>query len=377
MSANRVRVWDLPTRIFHWGLVASFTAAWLLRGDQYLYLHVLAGYLFLFLLLFRVYWGLKGSFHARFSSFIRPLPEAWEYLKNTARGRAFRFLGHNPAGGWAVLLLILLGLMVATTGLLTLGVEEGHGPLAGILGREWSSLFHEIHETLAWLMLCLVAVHLTAVVVESRLHRDNLPLAMVTGYKRRDAAESVKEIRSHPVVALVLLTVMFMFSLWWVKGYFLQSAADPFLPFHGPLLSFDATWEEECGACHLAYHPQLLPGRSWNRLLARQEDHFSEDLYLDAETVSRLREYALANSSDKAVTEAGWKIGESISPAEAPVRITETGYWKEKHGEIPEKVWTRSDISGRHNCVACHLDADRGWFEDSAMRIPASRKNMS
>jgi len=377
MVSGKVRVWDLPTRVFHWGLASSFAAAWLLRGDQYLHLHVLAGYLFFFLLLFRIYWGLAGSFHAKFSSFIRPLPEAWEYLKKAASGKAPRHLGHNPAGGWAVFLLMSLGLMVAITGLLTLGVEEGHGPLAGILGREWAALFHESHQMLAWAMLSVVGVHLVAVFTESMLHRENLPLAMVTGYKGKDARARAENVQPHVAVALVLVAVMLGFSLWWGRGYFLQSASEPFLPFSGPPLSHNALWEEECGACHLAYHPSLLPRRSWDRLLTQQDDHFSEDLYLDTDTISRLREYALTNAAGNAVTEASWKIRSSIPAALTPVRITETGYWKDKHKDIPEELWTRSDISGRHNCTACHLDARQGWFEDSAMRIPVHEKNMS
>ena len=377
MVSSKLRVWDLPTRVFHWGLVSSFVAAWLLRGDRYLHLHVLAGYLFFFLLLFRLYWGLAGSFHARFSSFIRPLPEAWEYLKKAAGGKAPRYLGHNPAGGWAVLLLMSLGLMISITGLLTLGVEEGHGPLAGILEREWAALFHASHQALAWAMLSVVGLHLVAVFRESMLHRENLPLAMLTGYKRTDTRARAENVQPHAAVALALLGVMLGFSLWWGRGYLLHSGNEPYLPFSGPMLSRNALWEEECGACHLAYHPSLLPRRSWNRLLTQQENHFSEDLYLDAGTISRLRAYAVTGEAGNTVTEASWKIHNSIPAAKTPVRITETGYWKNKHKDIPEKLWTRSDIGGRHNCTACHLDARQGWFEDGAMRIPFNEKNMT
>ena len=374
MNTGKIRIWDAPTRVFHWGLAASFTAAWLLRGDQYLHLHVMAGYIFVFLLLFRLYWGLAGSFHARFGNFRCSLSVAGDYLKQVLAGRPRRYLGHNPAGSWAVFLLLFLGLMISVTGVMTLGVEEGHGPAAGILDRSWGAQFHLLHEVLAWSMLLLVILHLAGVMLESRVHRENLPLAMITGYKDMHSTDSSRQVGRHLVVSLILTAGLLSFALWWGRGYLQQTTEQVFLPFSGPQLPMNDLWQEECGACHLAYHPSLLPRRSWEKLLAQQNEHFSEDLYLDVDTNTQLLSYAREHAAENGVTEASWKILHGIAPDVTPVRITNTGYWKDKHKEIPEKTWNQSNVNGRYNCAACHLDAEQGWYEDSSMRVPESKE---
>ncbi len=377
MNTAKQRIWDLPVRLFHWGLAASFAAAWLWRGDSRLYLHLLAGHVFLFLLLFRLYWGMAGSHYARFRNFVESPGNAWRYLKGVFSREAPRHPGHNPAGAWAVLLMLSLGLMIALTGELTLGGEEGHGPMAGWLDRAWGVRFHGVHEWLAWSMLGLVAVHLLGVFVESAVHRENLPLAMITGFKRKEEGAVPAPVPLHAPVAASLAAGLLLFSLWWMAGPVRETPDRPFLPFSGPPVAHDALWEEECGACHLAYHPLLLPRRSWRRLLAEQDDHFTEDLFLDGDTVSRLLDFALPHAAETGVTEAAWKIARSIPENLAPLRITETGYWREKHGKLRAAVWQRPEVGGRHNCAACHLDAEQAWFEDGAMRVPGNEGGMN
>ncbi|WJW74303.1 cytochrome b/b6 domain-containing protein [Thiohalobacter sp. IOR34] len=116
----QIRVWDAPLRLFHWALAASFTLAWLLRSDQTLHLHLLAGYLFSALLLFRLLWGVIGGRHARFRDFLYGPGAVLDYLKALLRGRARRHPGHNPAGSWAVFAMLGLGILIGITGLLTL-----------------------------------------------------------------------------------------------------------------------------------------------------------------------------------------------------------------------------------------------------------------
>ncbi len=99
LGADRVKVWDLPTRLFHWLLAGSFAVAWVTHEhDRYLDIHVFAGYLFLGLLLFRLAWGFTGGRYARFRAFRYRWSAAWDYLLMALRGRAQRHLGHNPAG---------------------------------------------------------------------------------------------------------------------------------------------------------------------------------------------------------------------------------------------------------------------------------------
>ena len=368
MHTNKIRVWSLPTRLFHWLLVTSFALCWWWQDDQHLYFHLLAGYLFFGLLLFRLVWGFVGEPHARFRDFVHGTGEVMNYLKSLCSGRPQHHLGHNPAGGWAIVALIGCGLLVGLTGIVTLGAEERHGPLAGVLGFQEGMFFHILHEGFSWIMLALVIMHLLGVLIESRLHHENLTLAMVTGKKVADRPE--RPAPAHAIVGLGLVTAVAGFSGWWLKDYFNQTPDEPHRPFRGTELAKDPLWQEECGGCHLAYHPSLLPARSWERIFSTQADHFGEDLALDETTIARLLAFAVAHAAESQPTEAAWKILISIPAQQTPRRITATPYWLRKHEEIADWVWRMPKVNGAFNCDACHLDAHEGWFEDDAMGIP-------
>jgi cytochrome b len=367
-NSKGIKVWDLPLRLFHWGVAACFGAAWLTSGDRWLDFHVFTGYLLGGLLLFRLYWGLYGEPNARFRDFVFGWSTVRSYLVTILRGRPDPHLGHNPAGSWAIWLIFLLLLLLVVTGLLTFGGEERHGPFAGWLGFSAGAVLHRIHEVLAWVMVGVVAVHLCGILVESLLHRENLVVAMITGDKRWQG--SAVPVRSRGGVAMLLLAFPLLFAAVWFKGYLLETEEQPYLPFVGPDLADNPLWREECGGCHLAYHPSLLPARSWVRMMEQQADHFGEDLALEQDEAEAILGFQTANSSEQAATEAAWKINRDIPAHRTPLRITETDYWKRKHREIEEEVWDGPAVNGRWNCDACHLDADRGTFEDGAMRIP-------
>jgi cytochrome b len=363
-----IKVWDLPIRLFHWGMALCFGVAWLTTGDRWLDFHLFSGYLLGGLLLFRLYWGLYGEPNARFRDFAFSFRTVRGYLASILRGRPTRYLGHNPAGSWAIWLIFLLLLSLVVTGVLTLGGEERHGPFAGWLGFSAGAVLHRIHEILAWVMVGVVAIHLLGVLVESLLHRENLVTAMVTGDKRRQG--SAPPVRTRGGVAILLLVFLLLFAAGWFKGYLLQTEEQPYLPFVGPDLADNTLWREECGGCHLAYHPSLLPARSWVRMMEQQADHFGEDLALERADAKGILDFQTANSAERAATEAAWKINHGIPEQQAPLRITETVYWKEKHREIVPAIWDSPAVNGRWNCDACHLDAARGTFEDGAMIIP-------
>jgi len=368
-GTGQVQVWDLPTRLFHWLLAGAFALAWFTRGqDRYLDIHVFAGYLFLGLLLFRIGWGFVGGRYARFRAFAYRPGVALDYLLASLRGNARRHLGHNPAGAWAIFLMLVLGLVISLSGLLVLGGEERHGPLAGMTGFAASGMFHTLHEWGAWVMAVLVLVHLAGVAFESWRHGENLVFGMVGGAKR---GQGVASRRYTPVAAALLLVVLATAGAQFL-GYARATPGQPYLPFTGPALAMNAVWNNECGSCHLAFHPTLLPVRSWDALLDTQADHFGDDLALDPEVLAELRSYARDNAAETALTEAAWKIDRSIPAQETPLRITETAYWSRKHRTLSETVWQAPEVGARANCEACHLDAEPGTFEDAAMRLPAT-----
>jgi cytochrome b len=366
--ADRVKVWDLPTRLFHWLLAGSFAVAWLTHEhDRWLDVHVFAGYLFSGLLLFRLAWGFAGGHYARFRAFGCRWREARGYVLAVLRGRAQRHLGHNPAGAWAIFLMLALGIAVSVSGFLVLGGEERHGPLAGWVSFPTAAVFREAHEITAFAMLVLVAVHIMGVAFESWRHRENLVAAMITGNKRGRGIAT----RTYSHVGAVMLVAVLAAAGIQFAGYARATPGKPYLPFTGPSLPVNAAWDSECGSCHLAFHPTLLPARSWQALLDGQANHFGDDLALDAATLAELREFALRNAAESAPTEAAWKINRSVPTRETPLRITEAAYWKRKHRDIEDGLWQAPAVRTRANCAACHLDAEHGTFEDAAMRLPA------
>ncbi|MBE9561283.1 MAG: cytochrome b/b6 domain-containing protein [Proteobacteria bacterium] len=363
-TKHSIRIWDLPTRVFHWLLVLSFILAWLSQGDdRCLDIHVFAGYLFSGLLTFRLIWGFVGSKYARFLSF--PYLKTWDYLKTLFTPQRQHFMGHNPAGSWAVLIILGLGLAVSITGLLTLGGEEQHGPLAGMIGFELGDGFHWWHDIIAWFMLGVIAVHILGVLGESWLHQENLIKAMFTGLKFTPI-QSIN-VPKHGVMATFLIGLVIVGTLSYFNGYFLVANYRPFI---GPNLPNNAVWQEACAECHLAYHPSLLPARSWQRMLAEQDSHFEEDLYLEPDVIAELQIFANENSAEKTLTEVAWKNNRSIPLEQSPQRITEIDYWQEKHQDIDDDIWQSSKVNFKGDCGACHLDAEQGTFEDSAMYLP-------
>ena len=370
-------IWDVPTRLFHWTLALSFAAAWLTtESDRWLAVHVFFGYLMLGLIGFRVVWGLIGTHYARFASFWYGPRTALAYLRSVLKRTAERHIGHNPTGSLAIYLL-LLTVVVGISGILTLGGEEQQGALSALMNIVQSRTFKKLHEFSANLMLLVIIGHLSGVVVESLLHRENLARSMLSGYKMTEP--SAPGAKSRWGVAALLLALIVGFGVWWFY-YAIDSQLDrvrgtsegAHVKFVGAALADNPQWRAECGSCHLAYHPNLLPTRSWKNLMATQTQHFGSDLALDAATSAALLDYAIANSADKQQTEAAYKIARSLKPAEAPLRISETPYWVKKHRNITQVQWQSDPIKSKANCAACHLDAEAGTFLDAAMHIPAA-----
>lgn len=212
----KVKVWDGAVRLFHWALGAAVLAAFLTsEEDEWLPLHVRVGLVVLGLVVFRVGWGLWGGGHARFADFVRTPREVLAYLRDYVRGRPGRHLGHNPLGGAMVVafLLVLLGL-VATGTVIALG-PEWDGALAGVLTRRQVHGIKELHEGLSGALLAMIGAHVAGILVSSVLERQNLVLAMITGFKRADGEATPAPVRK----ALALrLTVAILLAFAIVRG---------------------------------------------------------------------------------------------------------------------------------------------------------------
>jgi len=180
MNKQRILVWDLPTRVFHWLLALSFLGAFVTaESERYRDIHVALGYTMLGLVAFRLLWGLIGTRYARFSSFPIAPRRVLGYLKSLFTRSPQHHVGHNPAGSLAIYAILALALLAAATGY---GAYEE-------IGGEWLA---ELHEAAANAMLGLVLIHIGAVIVSSLIHRENLVAAMLNGYKKGRAGDGIR-----------------------------------------------------------------------------------------------------------------------------------------------------------------------------------------
>ncbi len=120
----------------------------------------------------------------------------------------------------------------------------------------------------------------------------------------------------------------------------------------------DPLYKEECGSCHVAYPPQLLPQRAWDELMSGLERHFGTNASLDPKTSEAIARYLAAHSMRRAVVTG------------APPRITDTRWFRKEHDEVPPHAWTRPAVKSPANCAACHAGAEDGQFSDDDVRIP-------
>ncbi|HEY9080375.1 cytochrome b/b6 domain-containing protein [Magnetovibrio sp.] len=209
-----VKVWDIPTRIFHWSLVFVVAVAWVSSeadGGAF-WIHVYAGTLLLGFVAFRAVWGMIGSRHAQFGDFVHGPEEVTSY---TTRLMAFRppySLGHNPLGGWMIVAMIAVILLAVLTGMMS--SEDGYvGPLAHIGG----GLLGEAHEGFANFLLILIFVHVVGVFAHGALTRENLPRAMITGDKHVPSGVPGEDIKPvgmvRPLIALAIAVVVVLYFM--------------------------------------------------------------------------------------------------------------------------------------------------------------------
>ena len=129
------------------------------------------------------------------------------------------------------------------------------------------------------------------------------------------------------------------------------------------------TFKQECGACHFAYQPGLLPSGSWEKILSSLPSHFGEEVSLDQEPQNIIHEYLQANAAENSSAKRARKIIRSLN-GKTPLRITETPYIQEKHHELDSSIFSRQSIGSLSNCIACHPTAEQGNYDDDFVKIP-------
>ena len=216
MSPEPLRVWDLPVRLFHWGLVALVMVSWASVENGYMTVHVWSGLTLLTLLLFRIAWGFIGSTTARFSEFARPPRHAVAYLRAIARGEHPQHVGHNPAGGWMVLLLLAVLLTQAVTGLFANDGVRFNAPLSALVSSAASDRLTRLHGVVFNVILVLAWMHIVAVLYYRFVRGEKLIAAMISGKRTRGELASNNELQFVRYRWALLSLAIAAALVWWI-----------------------------------------------------------------------------------------------------------------------------------------------------------------
>ena len=126
----------------------------------------------------------------------------------------------------------------------------------------------------------------------------------------------------------------------------------------------NAVVKEECGSCHLAFAPSMLPASSWTRMMANLKDHFGDDASVDPKVAAEITAYLVANAGDQGGQRFGAKLLRNVSATNAPLRITELPKWVSEHRKVPDWEWKHKDVRTKANCTACHTQAELGYYDE-------------
>ena len=212
---GRVAVWDLPTRLFHWTLVALIGFSWWTAEEDEVELHLYSGYAILTLLLFRLMWGFVGSSTARFSHFIRGPRAVIGYVRDM---RAWKQVGHSPLGALSVVALLGLVSFQVATGLFN-SDEDGlvEGPLAPLVGFDFSDAMHDLHEDAFNILLIFIGLHVAALLFYRLVLGKKLVRPMIGGLA--DAESETEPMRpAGKWLALLCLLLAIAITRWIIAG---------------------------------------------------------------------------------------------------------------------------------------------------------------
>lgn len=193
IKSQKILIWDLPTRVFHWSLAICFIGAVLTQeSEKYRLFHVSFGYTMLGLIIFRLLWGVIGTRYSRFSSFLFGFKEIKGYILGLVRNRPVHYLGHNPIGSIAIYLILTIVLGISITGYC----------IFNDVGANWYS---EAHELMANFLIGIVVIHILGVIASSLLHKENLVRSMLSGLKEGSAQDGIQRRSVYLVIALAMI----------------------------------------------------------------------------------------------------------------------------------------------------------------------------
>jgi cytochrome b len=382
----KIKVWDLPTRVFHWMLVSAYLGAFLTsREERLLEMHSVFGYLALGLTLFRVVWGFAGNPYERFSGFLKGPGRVFSYVLGALKSNPQRHIGHNPLVGWMVVFMLLVTFVMAISGIVAYSAEEGMGLFAGLFSYSTGTYASKAHHYLIYVIAFMVVTHVSAALIHDFAFKENIILAMITGVKE-DEGEWAERVsgempsKGRPALRLAVWLIVTIMAGMGLTMLPLKMKEASFREYDGAGTKtafppgFEAdymVWKEECGSsCHNAFHPSLLPMESWKRVFSGLSEHFGDNASLDPKTGESILRFLSVASAEKSSTEASRKILASLREGSHPTRVTETPYWVTKHSRIAGHIYKRASVGSPSNCLACHPGAEVGSFEDKDISLP-------
>lgn len=223
MSGNRIKLWDLPTRLHHWLLAVLVALAFAtgLTGGNWMTWHGRIGLAILGLLAFRLVWGFVGSTYARFGQFVRGPGSAIDYVRGRWHG-----VGHNPLGAFSVLALLALFLAQSLLGLVATDDIAFKGPLYSIVSMDTADWASRLHRQMIWVLGALVILHICAALFYTFVRKDNMIRPMVTGYKTVEDGSAVSAAGGGIIPFLVALAVAAV-VVWIANGGLLPPPPPP------------------------------------------------------------------------------------------------------------------------------------------------------
>ncbi|GEM_PF-271251 len=327
---KKIYVWSFAARFSHVVMAVALALAYITSDfDRLLYFHAVLGVVFGVAVAMRLVWGFVGTVHSRFCDF--KFGGVAEYFLSFF-GKKQRFLGHNPASCVAIVLMLLLGVVCAVSGLALYGVDEKSGVFS-FLGENYAKFefVEDLHEFSANMLVCVAVAHVCGALVDKFWHKNDAVDSMVTGFKATGGLSVESDgswVENSGVIRVRFSAFQRLFCVVWVALILL--ACGLFFVRENFLLGSRATFEsyakfinssyvsaknenvnlenekngeifvKECGSCHMVYPPFLLSARAWEKMMSNLEEHFGDDASIDdEERVEAVRAFLVGASAEK------------------------------------------------------------------------------
>ena len=367
---NKSFIWPLVNRISHVILMVSFALAYILADyNRFLGLHVAFGFVVGVIFVFRIIWGFIGPEHSKFKDFNLNIEDLKSYMSSVFV-KTKEYVGHNPASSFAILAMIILAFLSIVTGVLAYGIQENRGILSFLHQSFFKDMkiFENLHALFSNMFLWVIIAHVAGSLIDKYIKKSDAIDSMISGYKKLSTKVDVKLNIAQKLFGVVWIVAV-LFSLYYLiftkDNIFVASS---YVKQNYAALHKD--FSDECGSCHIAYPPYLLPKASWTAMMKGLDNHFGEDASLDKKTNQSILAFLVKNSADNSTRKSAFYISQSLKGHKSTIAITKTPYWKHVHKHIGKDVFASNEVKSRANCEACHKDIQYGLLEHDLIKVP-------